>query len=217
MLVVFLASVLAGFAGFLWLRKWLQQRPPQQPPLVTATAASAVPRPAASAPALSVAATPAAAPAPEPTATTGLRLRKEQTRDIKHLGELKGARRSRTTTPGALPHSTSEDGDEEPLAPDAVASHPVYCPVPPPLSAEQDALLAQLRQRVAPVMIEHYARDPTVYVRFMRARQWSLDKAEAMLRDAITWRQVRRGGRRGSSTHSRRRSLPWRRTAMWCR
>jgi hypothetical protein len=71
---------------------------------------------------------------------------------------------------------------------DVIPSHPIYCPLRPPLNDEQQDAVAQLRANVADVMTEFYASDPTTYVRFLRARQWNVSKAELMLRNAIDWR-----------------------------
>jgi hypothetical protein len=69
-----------------------------------------------------------------------------------------------------------------------VLSHEVYCPERLPRTDEQEEAIAELKKRVADVMIPHFAEQWT-YVRFLGARNYDLDKAETLLREAIEWRK----------------------------
>ncbi len=69
-----------------------------------------------------------------------------------------------------------------------VLSHPVFCPPLTLPDEEQQKKMAELEKRVASVMIAYYAECHTL-IRFLGARQWDVDKAETMLREAIIWRK----------------------------
>lgn len=69
-----------------------------------------------------------------------------------------------------------------------VLSHPVYCPEREPRTEEQQEKIDELKARVADVMIPHFDEEWT-YVRFLGARNYDLEKAETLLREAIEWRK----------------------------
>ena len=82
-----------------------------------------------------------------------------------------------------------ESWEEEPSQDKAEPpSHPVFCPPVLPLTDEQQAKIAELKQRVKSIMIPFFSDEHT-YTRFLGARNWDVDRAEAMLRDAIEWRK----------------------------
>ncbi|ODN02368.1 SEC14-like protein 2 [Orchesella cincta] len=56
------------------------------------------------------------------------------------------------------------------------------------LTASQAETLAKFQQRVKPILPHKYMEDSIYLVRFLRARQFDLDRAEEMLRKNLKWR-----------------------------
>lgn len=108
-------------------------------------------------------------------------LKRGKTRD--HVGHLNKLMAKKSV--GESPRKAAE-GEKQVVVPPP--SHPVYCPAIVPLTAEQEGKMDELEKRVAGEMVPFYQGRHTLQ-RFLAARSWDLDRAETMLRDALTWRR----------------------------
>ena len=118
---------------------------------------------------------------------------KDHVKNLQHLmlqRKAAGQQMQRThSLVGEMQSRPRDQDDVKPLAPvsEELLSHPVFCPPVEPMTDEQGEKIAQLREAVKDVMIPYFS-DERTYFRFLTARNWELDRAETMLRDAIEWR-----------------------------
>ncbi len=69
-------------------------------------------------------------------------------------------------------------------------SHPQHCPAIVPLTAQQLAAMAQLREAARPFSIPLFEEDETTWPRFLRAVRWDVGKATEMLRVVAEFRST---------------------------
>ncbi len=121
-----------------------------------------------------------------------------------HLQKLKIGRHRTAGSSGRAALSASPPAAKTREEPPPL-SHPIFCPPLEPVTEERREAMAELKKRMADCIIPHFADDhsyvsfgvavafsvpiSSLQFRFLGARQWDVDRAETMMREAVKWRK----------------------------